>query len=253
MLKKTGFQYLGIFSLIIFYVFLLALVQLMIQSLVENEGLRPWVALGVGAIYVAVVYFLNIFFFNKTNLEPPAVISLDVKFLRNLVIGLIVGCLILFPARLVMAFQTGNIEYLSLEFGIEIFVFSLLPAVTEEVIFRGSLLNFFTQKKKRYLGLVISALLFALVHLANAFVGKQMDLSIMFNLILGGFCLGLTYLYFGLVSAIALHFTWNFLSRGFMINYDDWWYVNLMIILACIYLFYLDRKSGSKRIQQALS
>ncbi len=82
-----------------------------------------------------------------------------------------------------------------------ILMLSLLSSVGEELFFRGALLNQF--------GLIISSLLFGLVHFP--IYRSMIPWTIMASLM--GFVLGGLYLYSGnLLAPIALHFLINFLN-----------------------------------------
>ncbi len=59
-----------------------------------------------------------------------------------------------------MAYSNSIMELLA-----NIFFIALVPAVTEEILFRGFLMNLFTKwLKKLHLGIILSSLIFSLVH-----------------------------------------------------------------------------------------
>jgi membrane protease YdiL (CAAX protease family) len=83
----------------------------------------------------------------------------------------------------------------------------LIVAIGEELVFRGYLLNNLMESLNKYIALVISAAVFALVHGTNPDIT---DLATL-NLFLGGCLLGINYIYTrNLWFAILFHFTWNF-------------------------------------------
>ncbi|MCB9036496.1 MAG: CPBP family intramembrane metalloprotease [Lewinellaceae bacterium] len=82
-------------------------------------------------------------------------------------------------------------------------------ALGEEVIFRGYILQELSEQMDRNLALGISALIFALAHIASPNYGWIPLL----NLFLAGLLLGLAYLRFNSIwAAVGLHFSWNFVQ-----------------------------------------
>lgn len=97
------------------------------------------------------------------------------------------------------------------------FLFYLLVAVTEELMFRGYILGrLLRTRMNKFLALFISSLMFACLHLAN----PNMAFLPMLNLILAGLLLGATYLYtHNLWLPISLHLFWNWL-QGPVLGYE---------------------------------
>ncbi len=94
----------------------------------------------------------------------------------------------------------------------------LLVAFAEELFFRGYLLNNLMQSMNKWLALVISALLFAFVHIGNP---AAMDSVIpVIEVFIGGLMLGINYIYTkNLWFGIFLHFGWNFFM-GPVLGYE---------------------------------
>jgi membrane protease YdiL (CAAX protease family) len=95
-------------------------------------------------------------------------------------------------------------------------VVMIMVAFVEEVIFRGYLLNNLMQSMNKWLALIISAIIFTLVHETNP------DVTILarINIFLGGVFLGLNYIYTkNLWFSIFFHFAWNFL-QGPILGYE---------------------------------
>lgn len=86
-------------------------------------------------------------------------------------------------------------------------VFFFIAAAFEEVLFRGYILNMVSENFNIKAGLIVSSILFGLVHLSNlnvSFIG-------ILNIILAGFVLGVAYLFSkNLWMPTALHFAWNY-------------------------------------------
>jgi membrane protease YdiL (CAAX protease family) len=89
---------------------------------------------------------------------------------------------------------------------ISLFLF-ILVAFTEEIAFRGYILNNLLQSMNKWVALSISAIAFALFHATNPGAGVLPVL----NILVAGFLLGINYIYTrNLWFGIFLHFTWNF-------------------------------------------
>jgi uncharacterized protein len=108
-------------------------------------------------------------------------------------------------------FLTGNLKWMDIDFDAGNLFISLgifiLVAFSEELIFRGYILNNLMCSFNRWVALVISALLFALAHL-NA---ESLNFLPLANLFIGGLLLGINYIYTkNIWFAICLHLSWNF-------------------------------------------
>lgn len=97
------------------------------------------------------------------------------------------------------------------------FLLFLIVAFTEEIAFRGYILNNLMQSTSRWIALTISAIAFALFHFTNP--GGDSILP-MLNIFVAGYLLGINYIYTkNLWFAIALHFAWNFF-QGPILGYE---------------------------------
>jgi membrane protease YdiL (CAAX protease family) len=87
-----------------------------------------------------------------------------------------------------------------------ILLFSI-AAFNEEIMIRGYILSNLFESMNKYVALIISSLLFAVMHLANANITY---LSVI-NIFLAGILLGIYYVHKqNLWLPISLHFSWNF-------------------------------------------
>ena len=92
----------------------------------------------------------------------------------------------------------------------------IVVAFTEEIMFRGYLLNNLMHSMNKWVALGVSALLFALVHLDN----PDITWVAFINVLLAGLVLGANYVYTrNLWYSIAFHFIWNFF-QGAVLGYD---------------------------------
>ena len=129
---------------------------------------------------------------------------------RDIISGFILGFVIMLSGYTVLIL-TKQIEYVDIHFNavsiISCISLFLFVAIGEEVITRGYFLNNLMVSFDKYVALVISALIFSLMHIANSNV-NFLGLLIIF---LSGLLLGLPYIYSKkLWFPIALHFSWNF-------------------------------------------
>jgi uncharacterized protein len=105
--------------------------------------------------------------------------------------------------------DTGNLLYSFLLF--------IIVAFTEEIAFRGYILNNLRQSTNKWVALTITSLIFALFHFTNP---SGDGLLPMLNIFVAGFLLGINYIYTkNLWFAIFLHFGWNFF-QGPILGYE---------------------------------
>lgn len=150
------------------------------------------------------------------------------KFTKDALLGLTLGAgIMLLGFILLLAFSEIRID--NVQFNIASFLMGLalfvVVAFNEEVLMRGYVLNNFMDSWNKYVALTVSALIFALLHLANpnfSWIGFA-------NIFIAGYILGLSYLYTrNLWFPIALHFSWNFFQGtvfGFHVSGNEIWSV----------------------------
>lgn len=98
----------------------------------------------------------------------------------------------------------------------------LIVAVVEEALFRGYVLKNLMLSGNKYIALIISSILFSLMHGFN----PNMSLFSFFGLFCAGLILGITYIYTkNLWYPIGLHFGWNFFQThlGFNVSGQDFY------------------------------
>jgi CAAX protease family protein len=134
--------------------------------------------------------------------------------------GIAIGALIMIIGYLLLIF-IDQIIFKKLIFNpkeiiVSILIYSIV-AIAEEVIFRGYILRNLMISFNKYVALIISSLLFSVMHGFN----PNIDLFSFFNLFLAGILLGISYVYTkNLWFPIALHFSWNFFQTllGFNVS-----------------------------------
>jgi membrane protease YdiL (CAAX protease family) len=83
----------------------------------------------------------------------------------------------------------------------------IVVALNEEILMRGYFLNNMMTSMNKYIALLISSIIFAIIHMANA----NINLIAFFNIFLAGVVLGIYYAYTkNLWLPIGLHLAWNF-------------------------------------------
>lgn len=149
------------------------------------------------------------------------------------------------------------------------FFLYIIVALKEELLYRAYILRNLMYSFKKYKALLISAVLFALMHSMNT----NLSVLTFINIFLGGIMLGLPYmLNKNLWFPITLHFSWNFFQSLFGVNAGDAPYslfvfqksgsgmINIgesyfeqpilftlmyMVLIIAIYIWYLKKKTSS--------
>ena len=130
---------------------------------------------------------------------------------KDIFYGLLVGFVLMLLGFVILSL-TNNLEVISIQYSSKLvfggFFLFVVAALVEEIVFRGYVLNNFMHTfKNKYIALLFSALLFALIH------GMNPNLTILafINLFVAGVALGITYIYTkNLWFPIFLHVSWNF-------------------------------------------
>ncbi|MBX2915332.1 MAG: CPBP family intramembrane metalloprotease [Cyclobacteriaceae bacterium] len=147
------------------------------------------------------------FWFVKQKVEKESIDKFFKWNLRGFSIGSSLGfILILLCSLLMFVFNLVKPEYHSLNNLPFLILVFMLVAVTEEVMFRGYILNNLTEKLSKNLAIILSSLIFAAFHLGNPHFG----LIGFINIFLSGILMAIVYLNSkDLWVPIGVHFTWN--------------------------------------------
>lgn len=134
------------------------------------------------------------------------------SFKMDALAGSVLGIAILGAGTLILFFH-GNIDWQGVSFKVADIIIGLglmiIIAFAEELVFRGYILANLLQSYQKWIALAASAVLFAAMHGAN----PGINALALINLLLGGFLLGINYLYTrSLWFCVALHFAWNFVQ-----------------------------------------
>ncbi len=140
--------------------------------------------------------------------------------LKNILIGFAVGAVSILIGFILLVLSQ-KISLVGYNFKmvdiLNVFVIFILVAVMEEVLCRGYILRNLMVSFNKYVALVISALIFALMHGAN----PNIDLIPLINLFLAGLLLGIPYIFNqSLWFPMATHLSWNFFQAilGFNVS-----------------------------------
>ncbi|MEO0570334.1 MAG: type II CAAX endopeptidase family protein [Bacteroidota bacterium] len=110
--------------------------------------------------------------------------------------------------------KINTVNFSSSKILLSIILFAII-AFTEETLFRGYVLRNLMLSFRPYIGLLISALFFAIMHGFN----PNINLIGLVNLFLAGILLGIPYIFNkNLWFPISLHFSWNFFQSLFGYN-----------------------------------
>jgi membrane protease YdiL (CAAX protease family) len=167
-----------------------------------------WLITLVGLIATLLVVFL----FRKL-VDRKSILSLGFsfgKYRNHAATGFFLGIAILCIGSILLYFS-GHLQWTDIILDWKSLVLSLIimimVAFSEEIAFRGYILNNLMDSFNKWVALFISAILFSLFHLDNAYIGF-IPLT---NILLAGILLGINYIYTrNLWFGIFLHFSWNF-------------------------------------------
>ncbi len=98
---------------------------------------------------------------------------------------------------------------------------SIIVSISEEVIFRGILINYLLKWVNEQSALVCQSILFALIHLLSTWTLGNINVMILMiyfvNMLAGGLLLGLIYCREGmLLASISFHLAWNFTAYNLL-------------------------------------
>ena len=129
---------------------------------------------------------------------------------REFVFGLGLGAIIMATGFTTLVFiheiewTVTNFETVSILQSVSLFA---MVSLSEELLLRGYVLNNLMKSMNRFRALILSSLMFTLLHVFN----PNLSWIGFFNILLAGILLGLPYIYTQrLWLPLALHFSWNF-------------------------------------------
>jgi membrane protease YdiL (CAAX protease family) len=134
----------------------------------------------------------------------------DIDYMVEILLGIVIALSIMASGSFIL-FVLDEIKVTNIDFDFPNVLISMIffafVAINEEILMRGYILNNLLQSMNKYLALVLSSLIFALLHLLNPSFNLMSFISILFaGMLLGFFYIHTKSLWF----AIVLHFCWNF-------------------------------------------
>lgn len=160
--------------------------------------------------FIATVLIIYLFrkFIDKKSIESIG-FSLKNR-LADILAGFLIALIIIGGGSLILSvlnytdFSFKGIDAGSLLLSLLIFI---IVALNEEIFMRGYILNNLMSSMNKYLALIISAVIFSLMHAFNS----GASLLPLINLVLAGIILGATYIFTqNLWFPISLHLFWNY-------------------------------------------
>ena len=155
-------------------------------------------------------YILLFRYYEKRRISELSAKGLGKNVLSGLAIGTVLQCLTFLVISLF-----GEFEIVSQNpwtFMIVPFSVALTVAVIEEILIRGIIFRIIEERLGSYAALVISAVIFGALHLANPNSTLITGLCITIQ---AGLLFGAAYIYSrNLWFLIAIHFAWNFMQSG---------------------------------------
>ncbi len=162
-------------------------------------------------IFSSVVSLVLVYVFRKCiDRKPFKTIGFQTEYFSPLGwVGFFAGIFLACAGGWVL-YALGGLQWESISFSEELFsgiLVMMLVAFSEELVFRGYILRNLMKSFNKWISLIISALLFTLVHLTN----PGIPVIGIINIVLGGLLLGLAFIVSkNLWMPVMFHFTWNF-------------------------------------------
>ena len=131
------------------------------------------------------------------------------------------------------------------------FITTIFIAVSEEIVYRGIVLQGFLENNSKFKAIICSAILFSLLHFVNIFAGFNITSVILqlLNTFVHGVAIGcLMVLTANIIPFIIFHFVWDFimLSSSAFVQHNAW-IIFIMLITDIIFEVVLLKLSLNKK------
>jgi len=177
-------------------------------SLAKDEKM---LLIGIIVAILSIGTYIFLFrYYEKRNITELSTKGLG----KNLSIGILLGVLLQSLTILVIYLNKGFtvISLNSILFILPSLTMAFTAAIFEEILFRGIIFRITEEKLGSYWALLISAIIFGAMHLANP---HSTFLAALGLAIQAGLLLGAAYIFSkNLWFPIAIHFAWNFTQSG---------------------------------------
>ena len=175
-----------------------------------SEGLNNLIV-GIVSAFIAIISYIFLYrFYEKRKITELSTGGIG----RNLTIGILLG-IILQSFTILVIYLKGGFTVISVNnllFLIPALSMAIPSAVFEEILFRGIIYRLIEEKLGSILALIISAILFGILHLLNPNSSLIVALGLAIQ---AGLLLAAAYIYArNLWFPIAIHFAWNFTQSG---------------------------------------
>jgi uncharacterized protein len=188
----------------------------------KAEGLANDLYLNKITLAVSAVVAITLAFVFRRFVDRQSVRSMGFAWKghqRHAWTGFLLAIVLLGIGSLIL-YGTQRIDWLETRLDVNAIVSGLvlfaLTALSEEITFRGYILNNLLLSMPRWPALGAVTVLFALVHLGNA----HLNVVAVVNLLAGGLLLGINYVYtHNLWFSVFFHFSWNFF-QGTVLGYE---------------------------------
>ncbi len=154
-------------------------------------------------------------FLFRTFIDRESLKSLGFKwkgFSKEINIGFLTGlllCLVIAVILWLMQLLQWYVDDISITGLVTSLLIMIAVALAEELVFRGYVLNNLMQSMNRNGALVLSAIIFAVLHSLN----PNFNLTAFLNILLAGLLLGINYIFTrNLWFGMMLHLSWNFIQ-----------------------------------------
>jgi uncharacterized protein len=164
------------------------------------------------SIFISSIAAILLVFFFRKFIDRRSFMSLGLKLSQIFpdgVIGILIAAAMVCAGSVIIFIDKG-LEWTDIFFDGSAIASGigsmLLVAIAEELVYRGYVLRNLMKSFNRWLALVISAILFTVVHLSN----PGIPVLGIINILLGGLVLGIAFMYSkNLWMPIGFHFSWN--------------------------------------------
>ncbi len=176
----------------------------------------------IASYTVMAIVFITMALLFRAFIDKQSIVSMGFQwngYRSHAAAGFFLGILLLAMGSLVLVllefvFFTGvEMNAAQLLYSLPLFI---IVAFTEEIAFRGYILNNLLQSTNKWVALLVSSILFALFHVFN----NNISTLALLNIFVAGFLLGINYIFTrNLWFAILLHFSWNYF-QGPVLGYE---------------------------------
>lgn len=181
----------------------------------QDVKLIAMFSIGTSFITIAVGFYIKKII--KKDLKDFYISNSKVNYIIWIILGYAMVSYVFFVCNIFKVLKFNKIDnYTPLGIIVSILVIGILPAYTEELIFRGVIFNFLKSRLKLIWAMIIPSIGFALVHIIGY---KNMDLRSVILLAVGGSAVGvlfscIAYISKSIFASAIVHAIWNIFITG---------------------------------------